>query len=173
MKMLKPMALVLALSAIAAQTQAQPAVYRGGTLTIPAGVLVSENRKQYYADIVLETDSSGNLELVSANPLPKVMVNTVDAMVSEDIGTTTVVLSVAGDKSVPCTILQNAAVVREDAHFSVILAESVLGPAESCIAVLDPFTLDIPLDVSGLSAGTYTVDVNGVEVSFDLSVDAP
>jgi inhibitor of cysteine peptidase len=41
----------------------------------------------------------------------------------------------------------------------------------ACIQVLAPFEERIPLDVYGLPAGTYTVDVNGVTDTFTLSVD--
>jgi inhibitor of cysteine peptidase len=41
----------------------------------------------------------------------------------------------------------------------------------ACIQVLAPFEERIPLDVYGLPAGTYTVDVNGVTGTFNLSVD--
>jgi inhibitor of cysteine peptidase len=41
----------------------------------------------------------------------------------------------------------------------------------ACIQVLAPFEERIPLDVYGLPAGTYTVDVNGVTGTFTLSVD--
>jgi len=37
--------------------------------------------------------------------------------------------------------------------------------------VLAPFEEIIPLEVYGLPAGTYTVDVNGVQATFDLEVD--
>jgi inhibitor of cysteine peptidase len=42
---------------------------------------------------------------------------------------------------------------------------------EVCIQVLAPFEERIPLEVYGLPAGTYTVDVDGVTGSFTLSVD--
>jgi inhibitor of cysteine peptidase len=40
-----------------------------------------------------------------------------------------------------------------------------------CIQVLAPFEEIIPLEVYGLPASTYTVDVNGVQAAFDLEVD--
>ena len=40
-----------------------------------------------------------------------------------------------------------------------------------CIQILAPFEEIIPLEVYGLPAGTYTVDVNGVQGTFDLEVD--
>jgi len=43
--------------------------------------------------------------------------------------------------------------------------------AEICTQALVPFERNIRLDVYGLSAGTYTVDVNGVTGSFTLQQD--
>jgi len=37
--------------------------------------------------------------------------------------------------------------------------------------VLAPFEETIPLEVYGLPAGTYTVEVNGVQGTFDLEMD--
>ena len=37
--------------------------------------------------------------------------------------------------------------------------------------MLAPFEETIPLGIYGLSVGTYTVDVNGVQDTFDLEVD--
>lgn len=40
-----------------------------------------------------------------------------------------------------------------------------------CTQALVPFTETIPLEVRGLKAGTYTVDVNGVTDTFELATD--
>ena len=40
-----------------------------------------------------------------------------------------------------------------------------------CAQVLTPFEENIPLDVYGLAAGTYTVEVNGVTSTFTLDMD--
>lgn len=62
---------------------------------------------------------------------------------------------------------------RQDRHFEVaILAPRVRNPPpHSCIGIVWDFRLTIPLDVYGLSAGTYTYDVNGVTGSFTLDSD--
>ena len=62
---------------------------------------------------------------------------------------------------------------RQDKHFEVaILAPRVKNPPpHSCIGIAWDFRLTIPLDVYGLSAGTYTYDVNGVTGSFTLDSD--
>jgi len=40
-----------------------------------------------------------------------------------------------------------------------------------CAQVITPFEEVIPLDVLGLKAGNYTVDVNGVTGTFELQID--
>lgn len=44
-------------------------------------------------------------------------------------------------------------------------------PDKVCTQALVPFEETIPLDVRDLPAGSYTVDVNGVQASFELQVD--
>ena len=41
----------------------------------------------------------------------------------------------------------------------------------ACAQVITPFEHTVPLDVAGLPAGTYTVNVNGVTETFTLDVD--
>jgi inhibitor of cysteine peptidase len=41
----------------------------------------------------------------------------------------------------------------------------------SCAQVITPFEHNVALDVAGLPAGTYTVDVNSVTETFTLDVD--
>jgi len=159
--------LTAALALHSASLLAQPAVYRDGEMRIPSGAVITNNRQAYYDDIVLSADSSGKLSLVSATRLPLVGVDSVEADAPQ--GQQSVTLTIKGYKSVPCVELQEAAVSRKESTFTVLLAESVLGPAESCIAVIDPFELSLPLDVSDLGFGTYLVEVNGVQTSFELT----
>lgn len=69
-----------------------------------------------------------------------------------------------------CTTIDQITQEREDNDFVVTI--STVRPAEAmCTAVLVPFEEVISLDVYGLPAGTYTVDVNGVTDTFILDVD--
>lgn len=52
--------------------------------------------------------------------------------------------------------------------FHVVMAETVMGPAESCIAMIAPFTQSFELDTFGLESGAYKLNVNGMEAEFDL-----
>jgi len=69
----------------------------------------------------------------------------------------------------PCTQINQIIENREGNSFTVtITTKTSPGP---CIQVIKPFEETIPLDVYGLSAGTYNVNVNGIEGSFTLDVD--
>ena len=65
--------------------------------------------------------------------------------------------------------LKDAAISYKDSTFTILLAETVQGPAQSCIAIIDPFELSLPLDVKEMGFGTYQVNVNGIQTSFELT----
>jgi len=69
----------------------------------------------------------------------------------------------------PCTEISEVLQEREGNTFFVSI--KTYRPPGPCIQVLAPFEVKIPLNVYGLPAGTYTVDVNGVQDTFDLEVD--
>lgn len=68
-----------------------------------------------------------------------------------------------------CQQLDELEVEREDNLFKVSL--STRSEGEICTQALVPFTKTIALNVLGLKAGSYQVDVNGVKASFELAVD--
>ena len=156
-------------AAVALTAHAEPAIYRDSTLTIPSGAVINGDETKYYKDIVLQADSAGKFKIVSASARPLVYVDSVNPTVVETESSRSVELTIAGNKSVPCTKLEEVAVSRKNEVFTIVIAESVMGPAESCIAMLDPFTLKLPLDVSSLHSGTYKVVVNGIESGFILT----
>ena len=70
----------------------------------------------------------------------------------------------------PCTEISGTEQTREGDTIYLKIVTS--RPADvMCIQVLEPFEETYPLDVAGLPAGTYTVDVNGVTDTFTLDVD--
>lgn len=169
---MRTIAIIASLSALLAQAAcAQPAIYRDDALAIPHGAVVTgDGEGQYYADIVLRQDGAGGLLIAEADAKPLVAVDSVDVLLLESFPLQ-VQLAVEGYKSVPCVTLLPPAVSRAGDTFTVLLAESELGPAESCIAIIDPFSITIPLDVLGMEAGDYRVLVNGVEAGFTLQSD--
>ncbi|MDY7042259.1 MAG: hypothetical protein SVX38_15490, partial [Chloroflexota bacterium] len=69
-----------------------------------------------------------------------------------------------------CTTIDQIVQRREGNDFLVTI--TTVRPADAmCTEALVPFEEVISLDVYGLPAGTYTVDVNGVTDTFSLDVD--
>lgn len=170
---MKPFALIVTLVcgllAVYTPASAQIAVYRDGKLSIPAGVVLNSSGQFYYKEIVLQADSAGKLQVLAASLRPLTYVDSVTPAVVETTDSRSVTLRIAGNRSVPCVGLEPAAVTRKDAEFTVLLAETVMGPAESCIAVLAPFEISVSLDVTGLQAGSYKVSVNDKQATFVLT----
>ncbi len=152
------------------QVLAQPALLRDNTLTILQAASLDGDSPVYYANVQLYANADGSLTVVGGEQQNLVTVDTVQIMIMESMPVK-VSATVSGNKSVPCVNLLPAAVSRKDSVFTVVMAETVLGPAETCIAVLEPFETSVSLDVLGLAAGTYTVIVNGVSAEFTLDSD--
>jgi len=72
----------------------------------------------------------------------------------------------SGNLPDPCTEISEVLQERESDTFFVTI--KTYRPPGFCIQVLAPFEEIIPLEVYELPAGTYTVDVNGVQATFDL-----
>lgn len=148
----------------------QPGVYQDSALTIPQVAVFDGDEPAYFTNVQLSNDGDGKLALVSAQASNLVTITSVQAMILESFPVQ-INLLVSGYKSVPCVELEPVAVSRKDTQFTVLIAETTLGPAESCIALIDPFETNVSLDVLELAAGTYTVSVNGETTSFTLDID--
>jgi len=149
---------------------AQPALYRGQVLTIPQGAVVDSTGTTYFESIQLQENDAGNFVLVAAEQRSLATVESLEVQVMESLPLQ-ISVSVTGYTPTPCNELLTPAVFYKDNSFTVALAHSELGPAESCIAVIEPFTTTVPLQVAGLKAGSYQVSVNGVKTEFTLQVD--
>jgi inhibitor of cysteine peptidase len=69
-----------------------------------------------------------------------------------------------------CTEIDEIRRERMDQTFEVII--TTVRPADAmCTEALVPFEETFSLDVYGLPAGSYTVDVNGISGTFELAVD--
>jgi len=68
-----------------------------------------------------------------------------------------------------CEVIDEITTNRENNTFVVRI--SVEEEGEVCTQALVPFEEVVGLDVEGLRAGEYTVDVNGVEETFTLQQD--
>jgi inhibitor of cysteine peptidase len=69
-----------------------------------------------------------------------------------------------------CTEINKIKTEREENNFNINI--STKRPKEVvCTEAIVPFNETISLDVQGLKAGNYTVNVNGVKGSFELAID--
>jgi inhibitor of cysteine peptidase len=69
-----------------------------------------------------------------------------------------------------CTKIASVEQVREDNTFRLRLVTTT-DPLARCAQALTPFEQVVSLDVQDLRAGTYTVEVGGVQGTFKLDVD--
>ena len=148
---------------------AQTALFKDGILTIPHAAVTGEQGVDYFSDVQLQANSTGGFDLVAAEQQGLVNVESIAVNVMKSLPIQVAVV-VTGYKSVPCVKLLEPGVFFEGGSFTIALAESKLGIAETCIAVIDPFETSIDLDITGLSSGTYSVEVNGVTGKFNLTV---
>ncbi len=95
-------------------------------------------------------------------------VETIDILIAESFPVQVFVVA-RGYLPDPCTEIYEVTTEREGNSFLVAL-KTYRAPG-ACIQVIQPFEETISLDVYGLSAGTYTVDVNGIAGSFTLEID--
>lgn len=69
-----------------------------------------------------------------------------------------------------CTEIDKISTQKEGNNFNITITTK--RPKDvMCTQAIENFTKTIPLEVQGLSAGNYTVNVNGVTGSFELAVD--
>jgi inhibitor of cysteine peptidase len=69
----------------------------------------------------------------------------------------------------PCTRIDQIIQSREGNNFFITIKTK--STQDLCIQVLTSFTETIPLEVYGLPAGTYIVNVNGIIDTFTLDID--
>ena len=151
----------------------QPATFQDDVLTIPQGAVIDSDNPTFFTNIQLSQGDDGQFKLADAQANNLATIDTVQIVILESFPVQ-VSINVTGNKSVPCVELLTPAISRKDNLFIVVLAETALGPEESCIAMIDPFETSFALDVSGLPAGTYTVRINGeVDETFTLDTDIP
>jgi inhibitor of cysteine peptidase len=96
-------------------------------------------------------------------------VDSIDLLIMESFP---VQINVVARGSLPdgCTTIDQIVQKRQGNTFKVTI--TTRRPADKmCTEALVPFEESIALEVAGLPAGTYTVDVNGTTGSFTLDVD--
>jgi len=96
------------------------------------------------------------------------LVDEIDILILESFPVQVQVIA-SGNLPYPCTEISEVLQEKEGNTFFITI--KTYRSQGFCIQMLVPFEEIIPLEVYGLPAGTYTVNVNGVQGTFDLEVD--
>jgi hypothetical protein len=128
------------------------------------------------ADTTLVEEATSTPDLATVTPLAEpiygqAVVESVEVLTTDSDPVQIVVL-LEGTLPDDCAVIDEIAVQREGdvVNLSVI---TVTDPGQSCSETAVPFEEAVPLDASGLEAGTYTISVNGLQDSFTLGADEP
>ncbi|MCP4363022.1 MAG: hypothetical protein GY796_33875 [Chloroflexi bacterium] len=120
-------------------------------------------------------NSDAELEIVNptataAEPVTGLaVVDSVEMMIMESFPVK-VSVRVRGTLPDGCTAVDRLDTTLNDTTFDVVI--TTIRPADAvCTQQVVSFEETIPLDVAGLKAGTYTVNVNGITGTFTLDVD--
>jgi inhibitor of cysteine peptidase len=100
-----------------------------------------------------------------------VFINNVELMILESFPVQVRAL-IRGDLPDGCTSISGIETERNvDARRFTVRIETTRDDEDICTQALVPFEESVELDVRGLPAGTYTVDVHGETATFTLDVD--
>lgn len=148
--------------ALAASAHAEVPVYRDRQLDVPSAVVLTDQGPVYYGDVRFTANQDGSFSLAEAKRRKLALVES--ATITVDSSTAEARVDAKGELTIACVALEEPAVVREGNTFHVVLAETPMDPLALCMpfVAVTKFAVDVPLDLRGLQAGTYMVNVNGV-----------
>jgi len=149
------------------------ATYHNGQLHVPC-IAVTGIDKIYGADLSWQALSNPMLFSVTYAQAstginkPSAHIETIDIVLLESFPVQVRVIA-KGYFYDGCGRIDQIHTIRAGNRFNITITTRSVG--EACTEALVPFEEVIELDVDGLKAGTYTVDVNGVSDTFNLDVD--
>jgi inhibitor of cysteine peptidase len=112
---------------------------------------------------------TGNPPVVTYPPTDQAYVDNVDVLILESFPVQVRVM-IQGNLPDACSVISDVKQTRSGSIFTIDLIVT-RDPLAKCAQVLTPFEQSVGLDVDGLPAGTYSVEVEGVTTSFTLDVD--
>lgn len=112
---------------------------------------------------------TGGTPVVTYPPTDQAYVDGVDVLIMESFPVQ-VRLIIHGNLPDACSQISEVKQAQIGNTFTIDLVVT-RDPLAKCAQVLTPFEQSVALDVAGLPAGTYTVEVEGVTTSFTLDVD--
>jgi uncharacterized protein (DUF2141 family) len=124
---------------------------------------------------VTPTSAADTPTAVTADPTPETptqqeaSVDSIEILILESFPVQ-VNVRARGDLPDGCTAIDSVNTTQNGTTFNITIT-TLRQTGELCTEALVPFEETISLDVHGLSAGTYAVNVNGINGSFTLQVD--
>ncbi|NOQ15330.1 MAG: hypothetical protein GQ583_12745 [Methyloprofundus sp.] len=153
------------------------ASYHEDVLEIPC-VAVKDTGEIYSANLLWQKSTNPMVFSVQQAQLkkpiptviekPKAHIETIEILILESFPLQIHVLA-KGYFSNGCGRIDSIDTAKSANLFTVTITTRSVG--ETCTQALVPFEETIPLDVNGLKAGVYKVDVNGISGAFELAID--
>ena len=168
MKMFKLLMTLVLTSLLNIAIADDQATFDGEVLTVP--VVNTADQVGQYERVQFKVAKDGRWDLISYTEPRQATVETISINVLESFPVQ-IHVTVMGYFPNGCYGLGKNHITREDNQFNVVINMTELLTLVACTAALVPFEVTVPLDVNGLNAGIYQVDVNGVTSEFELSVD--
>lgn len=91
-----------------------------------------------------------------------------DVRAEFDAATRTLTVTISGDLPDGCTTIHEVTVGEEETGVIPVTVQTARNSELMCTMAIVPFTETAEIDVSHLSAGNYSVDVNGVMANFTI-----
>jgi len=170
MKVLSVLSTFILMSILNIAMAETPPLFENEILTIP--VVNTADQVGKYEQVRFKVAKDGRWDLVSYTEPRQGTVETISINMLESFPVQIQVVA-AGYFPSGCYSLGKTHIVRENNQFTIVINSTVLQTLElmACTQALVPFEVTIPLEVNGLDAGIYQVDVNDITDEFELSVD--
>ncbi|WP_069471549.1 hypothetical protein [Candidatus Marithrix sp. Canyon 246] len=143
------------------------ATYDNGNLQIPC-VSVTGGEQIYSAELS-EQKAANNFAITVIQQWAPI--ETVQIQILESLPVQIIVIA-KGTFLNGCGQLGKINTVQAGNKFTITIGKKPIEKQMMCTQALVPFEQKIPLNIKGLKAGTYSVNVNGISKSFKLDVDS-
>ncbi len=157
---------VFTTGAVVAETRAP--VFQHNMLSVPR--VDTADTMGAYQNVQLQRAADGRWDLLTVTEAQRAKV---EAVRVEQLNTVPeqVKVTVTGFLPTACYAVDEPFIRRVDTQFTVVINQQVLQTFAPCTQAVAPFSLSFPLNIFGLSKGTYAVDVHGLTGTFALSKD--
>ena len=160
--------LCLSIFAFSSALAEQAPNFDNGILNIPRVDIPDQVGK--YQDAQFKLAPDGRWDLLHAREAQQAFVDKIELLLLESFPVQ-VHVQVSGNLPTPCHQLEPVNIRYTENRFEIAVNVIQLQTLIACIQVLEPFQVTIPLNVYGLPAGYYDVQVNDKAASFELTAD--